>query len=424
MQGQGDRVTNLRLVDGAASAPARTGSTPRPSSRTRSTRRRRAFGKIAKQRSGRYQASYLGDNGERYLAPVTFETKGDADAWLSMRRAELEEHRWRPPDPQSAETPTLRDYSEIWIERRRTRDGQPLKPRTKDLYRNLLDKQILPTLGDMHLADITADDIDDWYAMLLPAAPTRRAHAYSLLSTIMRSASTGRRPLIPDSPCKVEHPTVLHRTFEPKPATPQQIATIVENMPDKYQALILLSAWCGLRWGEVSELRRKDLDLASMSVRVERAVVWRKGEATVGTPKSRAGVRTIALPPNLRPALKRHLAEHAMPGPDGLLFPNATKTGHLHVNTLSKTYHRARQVAGRPDLRFHDLRHSAATMAAQAGATLAELMARMGHSTAKAALVYQHVAEGRDRIIADRMALLAEPGVVQSTGIDGPRAET
>ena len=114
-----------------------------------------------------------------------------------------------------------------------------------------------------------------------------------------------------------------------------------------------------------------------------------------------------------------------MPGPDGLLFPNATKTGHLHVNTLSKTYHRARQVAGRPDLRFHDLRHSAATMAAQAGATLAELMARMGHSTAKAALVYQHVAEGRDRIIADRMALLAEPGVVQSSeDVDGPLAES
>ena len=174
----------------------------------------------------------------------------------------------------------------------------------------------------------------------------------------------------------------------------------------------------------VPEAFPSHVDLASMSVRVERAVVWRKGEATVGTPKSRAGVRTIALPPNLRPALKRHLTEHAVPGPDALLFPNATKTGHFHVNTLRKTYHRARQVAGRPDLRFRDLRHSAATMAAQAGATLAELMARMGHSTAKAALVYQHVAEGRDRIIADRMALLAEPGVVQSTGIDGPRAET
>ena len=97
-----------------------------------------------------------------------------------------------------------------------------------------------------------------------------------------------------------------------------------------------------------------------------------------------------------------------MPGEDGLLFPNAARTGHLHVNTRSKTYHRARRVGGRPDLRVHDLRYSAATMAAQAGATLAELMARMGHSTPKSALVYQHVAEGRDRIIAERMALLAQ----------------
>lgn len=64
------------------------------------------------------------------------------------------------------------------------------------------------------------------------------------------------------------------------------------------------------------------------------------GQPTVGTPKSRAGVRTIALPPNLRQPLRRHLVEHAMPGPDGLLFPNAARTGHLHVNTLFKTYHR------------------------------------------------------------------------------------
>ena len=190
-------------------------------------------------------------------------------------------------------------------------------------------------------------------------------------------------------------------------------------MPEKYRALILIAAWCGLRWGEVSELRRRDLDLASMTLRVERAVVWRKGQPTVGTPKSRAGVRTIALPPNLRPALRRHLAEHAMPGPDGLLFPNATRKGHLHVNTLSKTYHRARRVAGRPDLRIHDLRHTAATMAAQACATLAELITRMGHSTAKAALVYQHVAEGRDRIIAERMALLAEPSLTPALTDDG-----
>jgi integrase len=380
---------------------------PRSVARKRS---RRSFGKIKKLPSGHYQASYIGPDGERHNGPVTFLLKQNADQWLAMRQSEIVDHSWKPPAPPEAiATPTLADYSSVWLVSRRTRDGEPLKPRTMDLYHSLLDRQILPGLGAKQVAFITVDDVDAWYASLLPYAPTRRAHAYALLSSIMRSASSGRHPLIAENPCQIEHATHVPRRFEPKPATPEQIAVIVENMPDKYRALILIAAWCGLRWGEVSELRRKDVDLKAMTVRVERAVVWRKGQTTVGTPKSRAGVRTIALPPNLRPALQRHLAVHAMPGEDGLLFPNASRMGHLHVNTLCKTYHRARQVAGRPDLRIHDLRHSAATMAAQAGATLAELMARMGHSTTKAALVYQHVAEGRDRIIAERMALLAEP---------------
>jgi integrase len=385
-------------------------ATPRPAVRRRS---RRSFGKIKKLASGHYQASYIGPDGERHNGPVTFLLKQNADQWLAMRQSEIVDHSWKPPaPPETIATPTLADYSSVWLVSRRTRDGEPLKPRTLDLYHGLLERQILPELGAKQVAFIAADDVDAWYASLLPYAPTRRAHSYALLSSIMRSASSGRHPLIAESPCQIEHATHVPRRFEPKPATPEQIAVIVENMPDKYRALILIAAWCGLRWGEVSELRRRDLDLKAMTVRVERAVVWRKGQTTVGTPKSRAGVRTIALPPNLRPALQRHLAVHAMPGEDGLLFPNASQTGHLHVNTLCKTFHRARRVAGRPDLRVHDLRHSAATMAAQAGATLAELMARMGHSTTKAALVYQHVAEGRDRIIAERMALLAEPSLV------------
>ena len=383
---------------------------PRSAVRKRS---RRSFGKIKKLPSGHYQASYIGPDGERHNGPVTFLLKQNADQWLAMRQSEIVDHSWKPPAPaEDVVTPTLADYASSWLVTRRTRSGEPLKPRTVDLYHSLLDRQILPVLGAKQVAYITADDVDGWYASLLPYAPTRRAHSYALLSSIMRSASSGRHQLIAENPCQIEHATHVPRRFEPKPATPEQIAVIVENMPDKYRALILIAAWCGLRWGEVSELRRKDVDLKAMTVRVERAVVWRKGQTTVGTPKSRAGVRTIALPPNLRPALQRHLAVHAMPGEDGLLFPNASQTGHLHVNTLCKTYHRARRVAGRPDLRVHDLRHSAATMAAQAGATLAELMARMGHSTTKAALVYQHVAEGRDRIIAERMALLAQPSPV------------
>ena len=71
-------------------------------------------------------------------------------------------------------------------------------------------------------------------------------------------------------------------------------------------------------------------------------------------------------------------------------------------------FYRAREAAGRPDLRWHDLRHSGAVWAAQTGATLAELMNRLGHSTAGAALRYQHAAEERDAEIARRLSKMAE----------------
>ena len=64
--------------------------------------------------------------------------------------------------------------------------------------------------------------------------------------------------------------------------------------------------------------------------------------------------------------------------------------------------------AGRPDLRFHDLRHTGAVLAAQTGATLAELMGRLGHSTPGAAMRYQHAAADRDKAIAEALSRLAE----------------
>jgi integrase len=75
--------------------------------------------------------------------------------------------------------------------------------------------------------------------------------------------------------------------------------------------------------------------------------------------------------------------------------------------TLYKVFYPAREKAGRKDLRFHDLRHTGAVLAAATGATLAELMGRLGHSTPAAALRYQHAAEGRDAIIAAKLSEIA-----------------
>lgn len=395
-------------MDGTAAViPLRARPTPEPVPSKVNDRSRRTWGKIRKLPSGNYQASYVADD-ERHLAPVTFTTKGDAAAWLDLRHAELLEHRWKPPAPPAPDTTTLRAYSAQWLTKRRNRRGEPLKPRTVALYAGLLDGHILPAFGDYALPDITPEMVDDWHERLLPDSPTRRAHAYVLLSSIMKTASTGRRRLIDVSPCQVAHASKVDRKFEPIPATPAQVATIAATMPERFRLLILLAAWCGLRYGELAELRRRDIDADAMTVHVTRAVTWLKGQTVIGTPKSSAGRRTIHMPASLRPVVLEHLATHAQPGPDGLLFPAASGK-HLHPSTLMKPYRKARAAAGRPDLRLHDLRHTAATTAALTGATLRELMARMGHSTTEAALVYQHVAAERDKAIADGMDRLISP---------------
>ena len=81
----------------------------------------------------------------------------------------------------------------------------------------------------------------------------------------------------------------------------------------------------------------------------------------------------------------------------------------MSEKALRRAFEKALEVMGRDDLTFHDLRHTAATLAAQNGATTAELMARMGHTTAQMAMRYQHASAERDQQLARRLARLAEP---------------
>ena len=194
-----------------------------------------------------------------------------------------------------------------------------------------------------------------------------------------------------------------------KPATLDDLIALVDAMPAKYRMMVLLAAWCALRIGELTELRRRDIDLKAGVIHVTRGVVWVDSKPVVGTPKSDAGERDVAIPPHLLPMLKEHLGTHAQWGRDGLLFPSPQGV-QLTTSTVYASWWPARRKAGRPDLRFHDLRHTGAVLAAATGATLAELMDRLGHSTPGAAMRYQHASKERDLVIAGLLSKLATGG--------------
>lgn len=366
---------------------------------TKGTRKR--FGSIRSLPSGKYQARYTGPDGIVHKAPMTFETMGDADTWLATVRADIVRDAWNPNAAGKPRAMTFGTYADKWL------IGRRLEARTRAHYRDLLDRQILPTFSPVPLRHITPDLISEWYATTAVDRPTLRAHAYGLLRTILGQAE--RDDLIPRNPCHIRGAGNTKRARKIKPATLAELEVLVKAMPERYKLMVLLAAWCALRFGELAELRRSDVNTKTGVLHIRRGVVRVPGEKIVKKPKSDAGIRDVAIPPHLLPMVREHLLQHAEPGKDGLLFP-ARSGGQLAPSTLYRVYYPAREAAGRPDLAFHDLRHTGAVLAAQTGATLAELMARLGHSTPGAALRYQHAAAGRDMEIAKALSALMEGG--------------
>ena len=129
---------------------------------------------------------------------------------------------------------------------------------------------------------------------------------------------------MPTNPCRIRGAGVSRTVHQTKVASLPELAMIVEAMPSRYRAMVLLAAWCGLRFGELAELRRRDVDLEARVLRVERGVTSRDGQVFVGDPKSHAGKRTVAVPPHLVAVLERHLGEHVEAGKDALLSRRIT----------------------------------------------------------------------------------------------------
>lgn len=367
---------------------------------------RAQFGQITKLPSGRYRARYQvpGSQPRAYVnAPTTFARKGDAHAWLARQQTDIVDGIVRPKT--MASRMTLREYAEGWLEARHNSRGEALRPSTRRVYEHYLTHHIYPDLGRMALPKIDRRAVESWHRALLPNRPTLRARTYALLRTLLTSAVD--EGLIPANPCHIRGAGRVRPAVRKSVATPEQVEALAAAMPERLALAVHLGAWTQLRSGEVLELRRGDL--FDGVVVVTRGMTWVDGKPHVGPPKTDAGERAVTIPPHVRPLVDSHLAKHVGPDSDALLFPARPDGGEqMNPSTFAYFFKAAVLKADLPkEFRFHWLRHTGLTWAAQAGATVAELQARAGHSTPSTAMLYQHATSTRDAALAQSLSELA-----------------
>jgi integrase len=376
--------------------------------------RKRGFGELERRRSASgavtYRARYAMPDGTRYSR--TFGTKLDAEAWLALERSLIDREEWTPPKARqlaeakrqaAARANTVAAFASRYLAER------DLRPNTISGYRQLLATRIFPYFGEMPLRDVTLSEIKAWRASLDASTESTNAAAYRLLRSLMQAAE---EELIDRAPPKIRGASSAPVKRVAVPATFDELAVIVDEMPGRLKLLIVLAAFVGLREGELLELRRSDVDGVTGRIdvtrKVDKDVNWSVRDACpecgrpISSPKTRSGARTVHVPPPFLKMLQEHLLEHTAERPSGLLFPG-DRTDHMSVRYLMDRYRPAREAAGRPDLTIHHLRHTALTIAGQHGATAAELQARAGHASQAAMAIYQHATLDRDKRLADQI---------------------
>jgi len=274
-----------------------------------------------------------------------------------------------------------------------------------------------------------------WYNRLLEQGIGRPtvARAYILLKAIFATAVDDG--LIRRNPCRIKGASSQHSPERPLITVPQVYA-LADCVETRYRPLILLAAFCSLRWGELAGLQRRDVDIAMLTVTIDRSLYrLSAGGHAYGPPKSAASRRVVIIPDLIIDQVAEHVATAVGPAPTDLIFTSPEGAPMHHGNFRKRVWLPAVNQAGLTGTHLHDLRHAGNVMVADAGANLRELMERMGHSTTRAALVYLHGGNERQRQLAAsvsenaRAALLrpapSKPGVIESgTALARPESRT
>jgi integrase len=370
---------------------------------------RASFGNVRQLASGRWQARYPAEDGTPMSAPRTFDTS--AEAWEHIAQVSADRSRHVYTDHRLGER-TLTDFGQAWLDNGGSRGRLAVK--TGELYQDLFNRHITPTIGTLPVGKISPAIVRDWHTKLgkelaskrpqkagAPKAGAARVRqSYALLKAILNTAVNDG--LIGKNPCQIVGAGVARAPERPL-MTLTQFDALVEAHPEHLRPLVQLAFGAHLRLGEVVGLQRGDLDLKEGTLRVERQVIETRHEGAKTTPTKTETTRVVDLPAVTVEVMKDYLATVPKALAKAPLFvkPDGSSVTRAQVE---QNFVKARKAAELEQFHFHDLRHAGLTLVASSGASIRDIMARAGHSTTAAAMTYQHLATERGKDLADAMS--------------------
>lgn len=342
----------------------------------------------------RYRDPAGGQHVETFTKSVNAETR-KAEVELALARSS-----WR--DPRRGEI-KLNEWVEGWLPTR-----HDLRATTRARLETTMRNQVLPRFGRFPLDRIGNADIRAWVSELLAtglsAASVRKA-VFALRKCLGAAVADGRLATNPAH----EIPLPSERQKPPCFLSRVEVEQLVDAMPPRYAALILVGAYAGLRWGEAVGLRRRDIDHNRSRIRVSHTAVEVRGRITLDNlPKTTRSIRSVPIARSVMRRLQDHLERFVGPCGDDLVF--VAPGGGPLFRSFSRTVLRPAVTAtGLRDITFHGLRHSFVAIMVAAGCNVREVSEWAGHNSVAFTLTrYGGLFEDDTDAAVDRLDKLLE----------------
>jgi len=351
-------------------------------------RREQAPGKI------RYRVRWWADGKQR---SKTFARSDEARRFKAVLEGDHANGSYR--DPRSG-AETLATFVEGWLP-----TVVDLRPTTRARLESCLRTHVLPEFGNLPLSGVTNAHVNLWVSTSLGklSAASVRKNAFALRRVLEAALDEGKIRVNPAAKLRLPAETKHEQHF----LTKDEALRLADCIDPRYRALVLLAVFGGLRFGELTALKRDCLDVARCTVRVRETLVDVNNTVHCGPPKTKSSLRTVTVPRSVMRELQAHMLKYSITESNQIIFTNEHGQPVRRAWWRKGTWLPATKAAGLEGLRPHDLRHTFVALWVMLGRNAKEVSKVAGHSSVAFTLDrYGHLYEVDDEGLADRLDAL------------------